>query len=164
MSNSFDTDAFYNCLETHHPFDRFPRDNETVSYDPDVALAPAQRMAIAEALQQVFEECYGVMREHLSVHFSSILGDGETEYDKKQPLGLEITPSPILNDSEQLDEINRNIHQFNNDDPVQGFRTFQQSDWYVVARSWEDVVGGLNKRFEKLGSDTRINTELVRSR
>lgn len=51
-----------------------------------------------------------------------------------------------------------------NGNPLEGFKTYVADNENHTAMTWEDVVDGLNKRFEMLGSAVRIDREICKPR
>lgn len=145
------------------------RDSPKTSYNPNCSMPEAGRVEIARAMDAYFLE-KGIDSTLLAYYFSDTMAEDHYE-DVLSNKGLRIVFNPQrLNEIgapdnlEQMGNASREMMALANANQLKGFKTYVGDNDYHTARTWEDVGVGLNKRFDMLGSQVRINTDLCKTR
>ncbi len=142
-------------------------------YDDSCTLGSAQRVAIADAML-AYLKTKGIVEEWVDFHFADKdLDEHEEGLGNIRGLGFGTSPSaaaseeyrgPLTDKDFPAAQVVRAVFEFNNNLIVSNFRTLRTDNSYTTATTWEDVVEGVNKTFELLKLDIKIDTSLFRTK
>jgi len=135
---------------------------DKISYSPDCTIDEACRVEIARAMDQYFNE-KNVDTALLTYYFSDSMREDRAA-DWLNNKGFCVEFGDKWSNGEPASHAHREYLAFANDNPLEGFKTYIADNENHTAITWEDLVDGINKRFEMLGSQARINSELFRKR
>lgn len=145
------------------------RDSAKTSYNPNCSMPETGRVEIARAMDEYFRD-KGVDPELLTYFFSNDMKEDQAEpviNEKGFSINFGDKFFELMAQPDSRETIAKASHEsmaLANDNPLEGFRTYVADNTNHTAKTWEDVVAGLNKRFEMLGSQVRINPDLCKTR
>jgi hypothetical protein len=145
------------------------RDSSKTSYNPNCSMPEIGRVEIARAMDEYFQG-KGIDPELFTYFFSNDMKEDQAEpviNDKGFSINFGNKFNELLaqpDGRETIAKASRESMALANDNPLEGFKTYVADNTNHTAKTWEDVVVGLNKRFEMLGSQTRINSDLCKTR
>lgn len=140
-------------------------DSPTVAFNKNVTIGKLERTAIVDGLRRFFNQQYDINPEWLEFHLSNSIAEDVAEEGPLRPVGVHLGVSDAYAlSTEVMSAVYSKVPNFANDVAVQTFRTFQSDNMGFTANTWEDVILGLNKSFEKAGSDVRIDVGILQAK
>lgn len=155
--------AYASAMDSKNTADyRF--DVSAITFHQNVTINRAARMAMVAALHDFFQQTYHVKPDWVQFHFSNQLDKDVGEKGKMPGIGVQIAPTDAaLSIPQAIDAIDAMTIAIKKVAP-QTHKTFHAHNLGFSAKTWGDVISGLNAMFNKAGSTIQIDPAIVKQR